>query len=161
MLPLLGSVPAVRHKGSERLVQHPGSAGLLIPSDRLDSYLNVQSLSVQFGTDRAALPGGSGVSEHRGEELPKLPGVARFQEGQRGVFRSCFKQTVQLAVVLRLVGLGHANLDGSKFKVSSSKFKTMSYLRLKRWEQQSLETIEGLTQQANRYDEEENRAYLE
>ena len=47
----------------------------------------------------------------------------------------CFKQTVQLAMELKLASLGHISLDGSKFKADSSKHKAMSYKRLKEKEQ--------------------------
>ena len=66
VFPLPGSVPAAGHDGSGRPVQLPGSASLRAPADRLDIDLRLQPRGVQFPTDRAALPGGSGVPVHRG-----------------------------------------------------------------------------------------------
>jgi hypothetical protein len=64
-------------------------------------------------------------------------------------------------MALGLVSLGHVSLDGSKFKANSSKHKAMSYGRLKEKEQELCEEIEALTAQAERCDEEEDRAYQE
>jgi transposase len=54
-----------------------------------------------------------------------------FMKDHAGFFQDCFKQTVKLAMELKLASLGHISLDGSKFKANSSKHKAMSYKRLK------------------------------
>ena len=58
-----------------------------------------------------------------------------------------------------LVSLGHASLNGSKFKANSSKHKAMSWGQRKQQEQQSCEEIEASVAKANRCDEEEDRAH--
>ena len=79
------TVRATGHVGSGGPVQRPGPARLRAASDRVDPDLRLQPRRVQLPADRAALPGGSGVHVHRGEELPELPGVERFPEGPRGI----------------------------------------------------------------------------
>ena len=96
-----------------------------------------------------------------GRNCPNFRVLSDFRQEHGEFFRSCFKQTVQLAMGLGLVSLGHVSLDGSKFKANSSKHKAMSYGRLKQREQELCEEIEALTRQADRCDEEEDRAYQE
>ena len=62
---------------------------------------------------------------------------------------------------MKLASLGHISLDGSKFKANSSKHKAMSYGRLKEKEQALSAEIEALIEQANRCDQEEDKAYKE
>ena len=96
-----------------------------------------------------------------GRNCPNFRVLSDFRKDHGGFFRACFKQTVQLALALGLVSLGHVSLDGSKFKANSSKHKAMSYGRLKEKEQELCEEIEALTRQADRCDEEEDRVYQE
>lgn len=96
-----------------------------------------------------------------GKNCPNFRVLSDFRKNHGAFFRSCFKQTVQMAMELGLVSLGHVSLDGSKFKANSSKHKAMSYGRLKEREQELCEEIEALTRQADRCDEEEDEAYQE
>ena len=96
-----------------------------------------------------------------GRNCPNFRVLSDFRKDQGEFFRAGFKQTVQLAMGLGLVSLGHVSLDGSKFKANSSKHKAMSYGRLKQREQELCEEIEALTRQAEAQDEEEDRAYPE
>ena len=96
-----------------------------------------------------------------GRNCPNFRVLSDFRKDHGEFFRACFKQTVQMAMGLGLVSLGHVSLDGSKFQANSSKHKAMSYGRLKQQEQQLCEEIEALVAQANRCDEEEDRAYRE
>ena len=96
-----------------------------------------------------------------GMNCPNFRVLSDFRKDHGAVFRACFRQTVQLAMGLGLVSLGHVSLDGSKFKANSSKHKAMSYGRLKQREQVLCEQIEALTAQAESCDEEEDRAYQE
>ena len=54
-----------------------------------------------------------------------------FRKVHGDFFRSCFKQTVAMALELDMVSPGHVSLDGSKFKANSSRHKAMSYGRMK------------------------------
>ena len=89
-----------------------------------------------------------------GRNCPNFRVLSDFRKDHGEFFRSCFKQTVQLAMGLGLVSLGHvSSWTVSKFKANSSKHKAMSYGRLKEKEQELCEEIEALTRQADRCDE--------
>jgi hypothetical protein len=90
---------------------------------------------------------------------PNFRVLSDFRKDNPEFFHHCFKQTVQLAMMLGLASLGHISLDGSKFKASSSKHKAMSYGRLKEKEKLLTQEIEELIAQAKRCDKEEDRAY--
>lgn len=92
---------------------------------------------------------------------PNFRVLSDFRKNHGAFFQDCFKQTVKLAMELKLASLGHISLDGSKFKASTSKHKAMSYERLKVKEQALCEEIEALIEQANRCDQEEDQAYRE
>lgn len=94
-----------------------------------------------------------------GKHCPNFRVLSDFRKDQGDYFRSCFKQTVALALELKLASLGHVSLDGSKFKANSSKHKAMSYGRLKAQEAQLSEEIEALVGQADRCDAEEDQSY--
>jgi len=90
---------------------------------------------------------------------PNFRVLSDFRKDNAQFFHNCFKQTVQLAMLLGLASLGHISLDGSKFKASSSKHKAMSYGRLKKQEKRLTQEIEVLIAQAKRCDQEEDKAY--
>jgi transposase len=90
---------------------------------------------------------------------PNFRVLSDFRKDNADFFHRCFKQTVQLAMMLGLASLGHISLDGSKFKASSSKHKAMSYGRLKEKEKLLTQEIEELIAQAKRCDKEEDKAY--
>ena len=90
---------------------------------------------------------------------PNFRVLSDFRKDHIEFFHDCFKQTVKIALELKLASLGHISLDGSKFKSDSSKYKAMSYQRLKEKEQQLTQEIEALVAQAKRCDKEEDQAY--
>ncbi len=92
---------------------------------------------------------------------PNFRVLSDFRKNNAAFFQDCFKQTVKLAIELKLASLGHISLDGSKFKASSSRHKAMSYKRLKKQEKALTAEIETLIEKASRCDEEENRIYQE
>jgi transposase len=92
---------------------------------------------------------------------PNFRVLSDFRKDHAEFFHDCFKQTVKLAIELKLAALGHISLDGSKFKANSSKHKAMGYKRLKDKEQQLTKEIEALVAQAKRCDKEEDIAYQE
>ena len=93
------------------------------------------------------------------QHCPNFRVLSDFRKDNSKYFHACFKQTVQLAMELKLASLGHISLDGSKFKASSSKQKAMSYARLKDKEAALAKEIEILIGKANRCDHEEDRLY--
>jgi len=92
---------------------------------------------------------------------PNFRVLSDFRKEHGAFFQDCFKQTVKLAMALKLASLGHISLDGSKFKANTSKHKAMSYGRLQAKEQALCAEIEELIAQAQRCDQDEDRAYRE
>jgi transposase len=92
---------------------------------------------------------------------PNFRVLSDFRKDHGRFFHDCFKQTVKLALELKLASLGHISLDGSKFKAHTSKHKAMSYGRLKEKEQALSAEIDDLIEQANLCDLEEDKAYKE
>ncbi|MCP4289892.1 MAG: IS1182 family transposase [Gammaproteobacteria bacterium] len=92
---------------------------------------------------------------------PNFRVLSDFRKNNADFFQDCFKQTVKLAMELKLASLGHISLDGSKFKANSSKHKAMSYKRLKEKEQALMAEIEALIKKSRHCDEEEDKTYKE
>jgi transposase len=92
---------------------------------------------------------------------PNFRVLSDFRKDHGDFFQDCFKQTVKLALALKLASLGHISLDGSKFKANTSKHKAMSYGRLKEKEQALSAEIDDLIEKAKRCDQEEDKAYQE
>ena len=92
---------------------------------------------------------------------PNFRVLSDFRKATAEYFHDCFKQTVQLAIELKLASLGHISLDGSKFKANSSKHKAMSHERLKQAEAVLSAEIDELIRLANQCDEEEDERYHE
>ena len=90
---------------------------------------------------------------------PNFRVLSDFRKDHGDFFQDCFKQTVKLALELKLASLGHISLDGSKFKANTSKHKAMSYGRLKEKEQALCAEIADLIEKANRCDQDEDKAY--
>ena len=88
---------------------------------------------------------------------PNFRVLSDFRKDHGTFFQDFFKQTVKLALALKLASLGHISLDGSKpvlseaegFKANTSKHKAMSYGRLKEKEQALSAEIDGLIEKAN------------
>lgn len=93
------------------------------------------------------------------KHCPNFRVLSDFRKDHAAFFQTCFKQTVQLALALKLASLGHISLDGSKFKANTSKHKAMSYQHLKEQERQLTDEIEALIAQAARCDQEEDQRY--
>jgi len=92
---------------------------------------------------------------------PNFRVLCDFRKNNAMFFHDCFKQTVKLAIELKLASLGHISLDGSKFKANSSKHKAMSYKRLLEKEKVLAAEIDALIEKASRCDKEEEQAYKE
>jgi transposase len=90
---------------------------------------------------------------------PNFRVLSDFRKDHGDFFQDCFKQTVKLAIELKLASLGHISLDGSKFKADTSKHKAMSYGRLQEKEQALSAEITDLIEKANRCDQDEDKAY--
>jgi len=92
---------------------------------------------------------------------PNFRVLGDFRKNNIQFFHDCFKQSVKMAIELKMASLGHISLDGSKFKANSSKHKAMSYGRLKTKENKLTKEIEELIRKANQCDTDEDDAYQE
>lgn len=92
---------------------------------------------------------------------PNFRVLGDFRKDNLSFFHNCFKQSVKMAMELKLASLGHISLDGSKFKANSSKHKAMSYGRLKAKEAELSAEIDELIKKASQYDQEEDDTYKE
>ena len=92
---------------------------------------------------------------------PNFRVLGDFRKDNLSFFHDCFKQSVKLAMELKMASLGHISLDGSKFKANSSKHKAMSYGKLKAKEAELSNEIDELIKKASCCDLEEDNAYKE
>ncbi|UYM16703.1 transposase [Endozoicomonas euniceicola] len=83
---------------------------------------------------------------------PNFRVLGDFRKNNLSFFHDCFKQSVKLAMELKLASLGHISLDGSKFKANSSKHKAMSYGRLKAKEAELSAEVDELIKKASQCD---------
>jgi transposase len=90
---------------------------------------------------------------------PNFRVLSDFRKDNYEFFKECFKQSVLLAMEAGMASLGHVSLDGSKFKANSSKYKAMSYGRLKAKEKELTEEIKDLIAKAAKCDKEEDEEH--
>ncbi|MDQ6961513.1 MAG: IS1182 family transposase [Mariprofundaceae bacterium] len=91
-----------------------------------------------------------------GADCPNFRVLSDFRKNNADFFKACFKQSVELAIKLKMVSLGHISLDGTKLKANSSKYKAMSYKHMKEKESALTAEIAALIDQANSCDTEED-----
>jgi len=96
-----------------------------------------------------------------GQNCPNFRVLSSFRKDNADFFRSCFKQTVKLALEIKLATLGHVSLDGSKFKANSSKHKAMSYEHRQEKEVVLTQEIDALIAQANASDAIDDAIHLD
>jgi transposase len=92
-------------------------------------------------------------------QCPDFRVLSDFRKNHMAFFHDCFRQSVQMALELKLASLGHISLDGSKFKANTSKHKAMSYKHLKEQEAELTAQIADLIGKAERCDAAENQVY--
>jgi transposase len=94
-----------------------------------------------------------------GGQKPDFRTLARFRRRDTKEIKKLFKDTVLLCARLGMVNLGHIALDGTKLKASASKYKAMSYGRMKQEEERLEREIEDLIKQAEAVDTEEDKTF--
>jgi IS5 family transposase len=92
-------------------------------------------------------------------DRPDFHTIAQFRRRFRAVLEDLFRQVLLLCQEAGLVRLGHVALDGTKVRANASKHKAMSYGRMLTKERSLEEEIARWFAQAEREDEEEDRAY--
>ena len=90
---------------------------------------------------------------------PNFRTLNNFRKDNAAFFEDSFKQSVELAMELKMASLGHVSFDGSKFKANSSKHKAMSYGRLKEKESKLCKEIEDLIKKGDDCNDDEDREY--
>ncbi|WP_156350843.1 hypothetical protein [Pseudomonas sp. EGD-AK9] len=53
-------------------------------------------------------------------QCPDFRVLSDFRKNHMAFFYDCFRQSVQMALELKLASLGHISLDGSKFEANTS-----------------------------------------
>ena len=94
-----------------------------------------------------------------GGQRPVYRTLARFRRRNARAIKKLFRNTVLLCARLGMVKLGHIALDGTKLKANASKYKAMSYGRMKQEEERLEGEIDELMQQAEAADTEEDREF--
>jgi len=87
---------------------------------------------------------------------PNFRVLSDFRKDNPDFLKECFIQSALLAKELGMVSFGHVSLDGSKFKANTSKHKAMSYEYLKLREEELVNQITQLVEQAEQCDQGED-----
>jgi vacuolar-type H+-ATPase subunit I/STV1 len=82
--------------------------------------------------------------------------LSDFRKDNPDFLKECFKQSALLAKQLGLVSFGHVSLDGSKLKANTSKHKAMSYEYMNLKEEELVNQINELLDQAEERDKRED-----
>lgn len=94
-----------------------------------------------------------------GGQKPDYRTLARFRRRNVVAIKRLMKETVLLCARLGMVNLAHIALDGTKLKANTSKYKAMSYGRMKQDEERLGREIDELMRQAEAVDTEEDKAF--
>ena len=87
-----------------------------------------------------------------GKDCPNFRVLSDFRKDHAAFFQDCFKQTVTLAMEMKLASLGHVSLDEFKFKANSSKHNAMSHQHMQQKERALSEEIDSLIRQGSACD---------
>jgi transposase len=87
---------------------------------------------------------------------PNFRVLSDFRKDNPDFLKESFVQSALLAKKVGMVSFGHVSLDGSKFKAGTSKHKAMSYGYLKLREEELVNQIKELMEQADQCDEGED-----
>jgi transposase len=90
---------------------------------------------------------------------PDFRTIAEFRRRHLKALAALFVQVLQLAEKAGLVKLGHVALDGTKIKANASKYKAMSYERMKQREAALAAEVDRWLKAAEAADAEEDRLY--
>jgi transposase len=90
---------------------------------------------------------------------PNFRVLSDFRKNHHEFLKECFKQSALLAKELGMVSFGHVSLDGSKFKANTSKHKAMSYAYMQAKEEELVNQIQDLMDQAENSDQQEDEQH--
>ena len=92
-------------------------------------------------------------------QQPDHDSIAGFRKRHLAELGRLFVQVLQLCERAGLVKLGHVAIDGTKIKANASKNQSLSYVRMKKAEQELAAEVARLLGEAQRIDEEEDELY--
>jgi hypothetical protein len=90
---------------------------------------------------------------------PNFRVLSDFRKNHHDFLKECFKQSALLAKELGMVSFGQVSLDGSKFKANTSKHKAMSYAYMLAKEEELVNQIQELMDQADHCDQAEDEGH--
>lgn len=90
---------------------------------------------------------------------PDFRTISDFRKDHLKALAGLFLQVLKLCQKAGLVKLGHVALDGTKIKANASKYKAMSYKRMKEEEVRLEAEVAELLKKAESVDEEEDQRY--
>jgi transposase len=90
---------------------------------------------------------------------PDFRTISDFRKLHLAALKEMFQQVLRLALESGAMKLGRVALDGTKIKANASKHKAMSYQRMEEKEEQLLQEVEALLDQAEAADQEEDREH--
>jgi transposase len=93
------------------------------------------------------------------QQRPDFRTINLFRKRHLESLKGLFGQVVRLCQKAGLVKLGHVALDGTKMKANASKYRSMSYGKMKKKEEQLQAEVDGWFKRADQIDEEEDRLY--
>ena len=94
-----------------------------------------------------------------GMQRPDFRTISDFRKRHLAALSSLFQQVLQLCRAAGLVKLGHVALDGTKLKANASKYKAMSYGRMKQAEPALAAEVYRWLAQAAQVDKAEDRRF--
>jgi len=95
------------------------------------------------------------------QQQPDFRTINGFRKRHLGKLKGLFGQVLRLCQRAGLASLGHVALDGTKIKANASKYRKMSYGKMKRKEAELQAEVDGWFERAEKIDEEEDGLYGE
>lgn len=94
-----------------------------------------------------------------GMQKPDFRTISLFRQRHLKALKGLFEQVLRLCRKAGMVRLGHVALDGTKIRANASAYKSMTYGRMKKAEQDLKAAVEGWFNEAERLDREEDELY--
>jgi len=94
-----------------------------------------------------------------GMQEPDFRTISLFRQRHLEALKGLFQQVLKLCEKAGLVKLGHVALDGSKIRANASRYKSMSYGKMKKKEIDLKAEVDRWFREAERLDREEDELY--
>jgi transposase len=93
------------------------------------------------------------------QQQPDFRTINAFRKRHLEKLKALFGQVLKLCRRAGLASLGHVALDGTKMKANASKYRSMSYGKMKKKEEDLQAEVDGWFERAEQIDEEEDALY--